>query len=222
MCSVFRGGIDLAVLETVCAEAVDLRVPVLDALTELVDHSLLRRAAPARRRREFAMLETVREFAAEQLRELPEQEQVRAAHAAAFWALAKDLARPPSCPDRAGLDLLELEHDNFRAALDWYARGGSGHGAAAGQPAHRLLVRCAGTSPKAGGAWAICSNGSRTTTPSGWTRSAARRGSRPTRVTVPRQSPLLDESIARARAAAGPCPGGRRPVSTGAGPRDHR
>ena len=25
------------------------------------------------------------------------------------------------CPDRAGLDLLELEHDNFRAALDWYA-----------------------------------------------------------------------------------------------------
>ena len=66
------------------------------------------------------MLETVREFAAEQLRELPEQEQVRAAHASVFWDLAKDLARPPSCPDRAGLDLLELEHDNFRAALDWY------------------------------------------------------------------------------------------------------
>ena len=39
----------------------------------------------------------------------------------AFWELAKDLARPPACPDRAGLDLLEREHDNFRAALDWYA-----------------------------------------------------------------------------------------------------
>jgi non-specific serine/threonine protein kinase len=66
------------------------------------------------------LVETVREFAAEQLRELPEQEQVRAAHAAAFGKLARDLDRPPSYPDRAGLDLLELEHDNFRAALDWY------------------------------------------------------------------------------------------------------
>ena len=90
----------------------------MDALTELVDHSLLRPTRTAAPR--FAMLETVREFASEQLRELPEQGQVRAAHAARFWELAKDLDRPPSCPDRAGLDLLELEHDNFRAALDWY------------------------------------------------------------------------------------------------------
>ena len=112
VCSVFRGGIDLALLEGVAA------APVLDALTELVDHSLLRptRAVAPR----FVMLETVREFAAEQLRERPEQGQVRAAHAARFWGLAKDLGRPPLCPDRAGLDLLELEHDNFRAALDWY------------------------------------------------------------------------------------------------------
>ena len=122
VCSVFRGGIDLAVLETVCAEAVELRVPVLDALAELVDHGLLRRAAPesgsvAR----FAMLETVREFAAEQLAELPGHDRVRAAHASAFRALAEDLPRPPAGPGRVGLDLLEREHDNFRAALDRYA-----------------------------------------------------------------------------------------------------
>ena len=122
VCSVFRGGIDLAVLETVCAEAVELRVPVLDALAELVDHGLLRRAAPesgsvAR----FAMLETVREFAAEQLAELPGHDRVRAAHASAFRALAEDLPRPPAGPGRVGLDLLEREHDNIRAALDRYA-----------------------------------------------------------------------------------------------------
>ena len=68
------------------------------------------------------MLETVREFAVERLRELPEHEQISPAHASAFWELAKDNARPPSCPDRPGLDLLEREHDNFRAALDWYGR----------------------------------------------------------------------------------------------------
>jgi len=49
-------------------------------------------------------------------------ERVRAAHAGAFAALVKDLARPPLWPDKAGLDLLELERDNFRAALDFYRR----------------------------------------------------------------------------------------------------
>jgi non-specific serine/threonine protein kinase len=122
-CSVFRGGIALNVIESVCAEAADLRIPVLDAGGELVDHSLLRQAAPAPGGGpRFVMLETVREFAAERLAELPTHEQVRAAHAGAFAALVKDLARPPLWPDRAGLDRLELEHDNFRAALDYYRR----------------------------------------------------------------------------------------------------
>jgi predicted ATPase/DNA-binding CsgD family transcriptional regulator len=120
-CSVFRGGIALNVIESVCAEAAGLRIPVLDAGGELVDHSLLRQAAPAPGGGpRFAMLETVREFAAERLAELPVYERVRAGHAGAFAALVKDLARPPLWPDRAGLDLLELEHDNFRAALDYY------------------------------------------------------------------------------------------------------
>ncbi len=66
------------------------------------------------------MLETVREFAAEQLRPMPEAAAVHAAHAAQFHRLARDLARPPCWPAKEGLDLLELEYDNFRAALDWY------------------------------------------------------------------------------------------------------
>jgi non-specific serine/threonine protein kinase len=122
-CSVFRGGIALNVIESVCAEAADLHIPVLDAVDELVDHSLLRQAAAAPGGGpRFAMLETVREFAAERLAELPVYERVRAAHAEAFATLVKDLARPPLWPDKAGLDLLELEHDNFRTTLDWYRR----------------------------------------------------------------------------------------------------
>jgi non-specific serine/threonine protein kinase len=119
-CSVFRGGIGLEHIEAVCARALRLGVPVLDALQELADQSLLRLASSSVAVPRYAMLETVREFAAGQLGDLPECEEVRAAHASVFWALAKDLARPPSSPGRAGLDLLELEHDNFRAALDWY------------------------------------------------------------------------------------------------------
>ena len=40
-------------------------------------------------------------------------------------------------PDKEVLDLLELEHDNFRAALDWYQQE---HPAAGLQLANRLTV----------------------------------------------------------------------------------
>src|SRR5215467_13796521 len=137
-CSVFRGGIALDVIESVCAEAAGLRIPVLDAAGELVDHSLLRQAAPAPGGGpRFTMLESVREFAAGRLAELPEHERVRAAHAGAFAVLVKDLARPPLWPDKAGLDLLELEHDNFRAALDFYRKASP---AAALRLANRLTA----------------------------------------------------------------------------------
>jgi non-specific serine/threonine protein kinase len=119
-CSVFRGGIGLDHIEAVCARALRLDVPVLDALQELVDQSLLRLVSSSAAVPRYAMLETVREFAAEGLGGLQEHVQVRDAHASVFWDLAKDLARPPTTPGRAGLDLLELDHDNFRAALDWY------------------------------------------------------------------------------------------------------
>ena len=66
------------------------------------------------------MLETVREYAAERLTAMPEADAVRAAHAAQFRQLGSGLDRPPCWPAREGLDLLELEHDNFRAALEWY------------------------------------------------------------------------------------------------------
>jgi non-specific serine/threonine protein kinase len=121
--SVFRGGISLESVEAVCMKTLHLGVPVLDALQELVDHSLLRLAAPSAPAPRYVMLETVREFAAERLKTMPEATAVRTAHAAQFERLAKDLARPPCWPARRGLDLLELEHDNFRAALDWYRRG---------------------------------------------------------------------------------------------------
>lgn len=112
-CSVFRGGIDLSVLEEVWAEG-----DLLDPLTELVEHSLLRRVADAPPR--YALLETVREFAAEQL-SAPAEQEVRRAHARAFWRRVEALPRPPAAPAGAGLDVLEREHDNLRGALDHLA-----------------------------------------------------------------------------------------------------
>jgi predicted ATPase/DNA-binding CsgD family transcriptional regulator len=121
-CSVFAGGASLEVIEAICEAAVDIGVPVLDGLQELVDLSLLRqvrspRPSPAR----YAMLETIREFAAGRLDAMPEAEQARGAHAAAFLALAEADGRPHAgLAKKEWLERIDIEHNNIRAALAWY------------------------------------------------------------------------------------------------------
>ncbi len=118
-CSVFRGGVPLEVIETVCTEA-GTGLAVLDGLQQLVDHSLLRpvRASGAPR---FLMLETIREFAAERLAGAPEAARLRGAHAAAFLALGQEAWRPlTGLGQKDWLELLDVEHNNIRAAIDWY------------------------------------------------------------------------------------------------------
>ena len=124
-CSVFRGGISLEGAESVCAAAIDLGVEVLDGLEELVDQSLLRRvegpAGPAGPR--FGMLFMVREYAAERLAEMPERARVEEAHAATFLALAEAARRGLRGPgEQEWLERLEVEHQNIRAAIDWYTQ----------------------------------------------------------------------------------------------------
>ena len=124
VCSVFAGGASLEVIEAVCGAAADIGLPVLDGLAELVDHSLLRQVrspgpSPAR----YAMLETIREYAAERLAAMPEAERARGAHAAAFLALVEADGRPHAgLAKKEWLERVEVEHNNVRAALSWYRR----------------------------------------------------------------------------------------------------
>ena len=101
-CSVFRGGISLEAVESVCAAAIDPGVEVLDGLEELVDQSLLRRVeGPGGPR--FGMLYMVREYAAERLAEMPERAGVEEGHAATFLALAEAACAGAARPGRVGL-----------------------------------------------------------------------------------------------------------------------
>ncbi|HLK74118.1 MAG TPA: LuxR C-terminal-related transcriptional regulator [Streptosporangiaceae bacterium] len=120
-CSVFRGGISLPAAESVCA-AIDLGIEVLDGLEELVDQSLLRRVdVPGDPR--FGMLFMIREYAAERLAGMPERDRIEARHAATFLTMAEAAAQGLRGRDELEwLDRLEAEHQNVRAALDWYAR----------------------------------------------------------------------------------------------------
>jgi predicted ATPase/DNA-binding CsgD family transcriptional regulator len=126
--AVFAGGFTLGAAEQMAAdEASD--ADVIDVVSSLVDKSFLDRldqastsdAAEPR----FGMLETIREFALERLAASGEDDDVRAAHAAYCLRLADRDQRTMAWREMADwFDLLELEHDNLRSALSWFATRG--------------------------------------------------------------------------------------------------
>jgi predicted ATPase/class 3 adenylate cyclase len=117
--SVFARGAGLEQAEAVCGPADEAGTDVITGLDELADQSLLRRLPDFEEPR-LIMLQTIREFAAERLEESEEGDLIRGRHAAAFAALAEGSEGRLFGEERkAQLDRLELDHDNFRAALDW-------------------------------------------------------------------------------------------------------
>jgi predicted ATPase len=126
---VFAGSFSLAAAEAVGAgspgegQAAGAG-PVMDTLGALVDSSLVRAQTGGGEPR-FALLETIREYALDRLREGGDWEPAHDRHAAYFLALAEpadaDLAGPGQL---AWLDRLETEHDNLWAAMSWLAAHG--------------------------------------------------------------------------------------------------
>jgi predicted ATPase/class 3 adenylate cyclase len=98
---------------------------VLDVIGSLVGRSLVRQVDEADEGTRFSMLETVREFAGEQLEMSGEADEAARAHADFFLALAEAAEPHLKGPEQSlWLTRLELEHDNLRAALAWtLARG---------------------------------------------------------------------------------------------------
>ena len=123
--SVFAGGWTLDAAEAMCAGDAELETKVLDLLTALSEHSLLRHSVSADDEPRFWMLETIRDFGREQLAEAGEEEPAFRAHAEHFLALAEQAEPKLTGADQGPwLDRLELENANFRSALDWAQRSG--------------------------------------------------------------------------------------------------
>jgi len=125
--SVFVGGCELDNAEAVCGPAAELDgLDVIDCLTFLVDQSLVR-AEDADGGLRFRMLDTIREFAAEQLAASDEREEVERRHAATFLALGEEASPRLSGDDqRRWLGRLERDHDNIRAVLGRAVAAGDG------------------------------------------------------------------------------------------------
>ena len=116
--AVFVGGCDLAMIEQVCDPGAELGADLLEVLATLVDQSLVRSDDIAGSAR-FSLLDTIRTYGAERLDASGEGPAIRERHLAAYLELAERAAAELSGPaQRAWLDRLEADADNFRAALD--------------------------------------------------------------------------------------------------------
>jgi len=140
----FVGGCSLEAAEAVCWSD-DAGMGVLDALGSLVDKSLVRQEVTDDEPR-FSLLETIREFALEQLEAGGDAPEIRRRHASFYLEFAERVDPLLIGHDQVmWLDRLELDHGNLSAALTW-ARDGrlTGDQTACGIPAADAGIRLAG------------------------------------------------------------------------------
>ncbi|HEY7346865.1 MAG TPA: tetratricopeptide repeat protein [Ktedonobacterales bacterium] len=114
----FAGGCALEAAEAICGEADEASTAVLEALTALVDKSLLRAENAEAKAPRFSMLEIIREYALERLRESGEAETLGRRHAEYYARLAEELGHVGPDQDRRDAQLMR-EYTNVRAALEW-------------------------------------------------------------------------------------------------------
>lgn len=114
--SVFRGGWTVEAAQSICEEA-----QAADHLAVLRASSIVMAEEPPGETEtiRFRMLETLREFATEQL-SAEDAAALRRRHAEWYLEFISDVAPKLAEPDQEkSLALVDTEHDNLRAALDW-------------------------------------------------------------------------------------------------------
>jgi predicted ATPase/DNA-binding winged helix-turn-helix (wHTH) protein len=120
---VFLGGCTLEAAEAVCSSRDDLGAEIFNVMSSLLDKNLVQQTDPGNDEPRFGMLETIREYCLERLGASEEEQETRRAHAAYCLVLAEEGNPDLAEPERAGwLARCDIEHDNFRAALDWLAQ----------------------------------------------------------------------------------------------------
>jgi len=118
--SVLRGGFSLAAAASVGDPHGDLAIDILDLLSSLADSSLVHASDASQETIRFGMLQTIREFAYEQLEAAGEQPATERRHAAWFLGLSEEAEPHLRGPELAHwMAALQLDHDNLRAALSW-------------------------------------------------------------------------------------------------------
>ena len=112
--SVFAGGFDLIAVEAIWPEG-----DPLDLIEQLVDKSLVAVEQLDAEQLRYRLLETLRQYAAEKLTDAGEEKEARDRHFAYFHGLAERAYQQRIEQEAASLAALEIDHDDYRVALNW-------------------------------------------------------------------------------------------------------
>jgi predicted ATPase/DNA-binding CsgD family transcriptional regulator len=128
--AIFVGGFTLAAAEAVkgsATSASETGLSLLDGVSSLVGQSLIQRHEGPGADSRFIMLETIREFAQEQLLASGEADDLARRHAAYFLTLVERAEPELTGPAQVEwLERLEADHANLRAAFGWLCGQASG------------------------------------------------------------------------------------------------
>jgi predicted ATPase/DNA-binding SARP family transcriptional activator len=130
--SVFVGGFTLEAAERVCAGGEIPAARVLELLASLASKSLVTMQEQDDGQARYTLLETIREYAGERLRERGGVDAVARQHGEFFRDLVTAVVPDVLLARRAVLQQLDVEHGNIVAALAWSAR--TRHGTEIGLP----------------------------------------------------------------------------------------
>jgi predicted ATPase/DNA-binding SARP family transcriptional activator len=116
--SVFAGGFELEAAEATCAGESLVEAEILDVLTGLVEKSLVA-VDDTEEWYRYRLLEPVRQYAADRLREAGEQAAIAERHARWFAGMTENPGTSVTDAEPHAVDGLSADHDNLRAALAW-------------------------------------------------------------------------------------------------------
>lgn len=125
---VFAGGFEISAVADVTDAHTDLELDPLDGVEAMLDASLIRRTSSSEGAVRLRLLQTVREFAIDRLRDAGQEIQTRNRHARWCLRLAEDTA-PRFTTGHNVPQAMEVEHDNVRSALRWMIDSGDADGA---------------------------------------------------------------------------------------------
>lgn len=124
---VFAGGFTMEAAQAIASGGEDrlAQEELLDGLASLVDKSLVQTGDRSADDIRYRMLESIREYALEQSRQNDEHAATSQAHALYFLGLA-ERGEPEliGAEQRAWFLRLEQEHDDLRAAIEWFSSRG--------------------------------------------------------------------------------------------------
>jgi len=117
--SVYVGGWTLEAVESV-SSTMAISHTVINLMSMLVNKSLVEFIEDINGEGRYRILETVRQYCLEKLNETGLEKTARRQHAFFFASLAEKAEKQLRGPEmQIWFDRLEIEHDNFRAALEW-------------------------------------------------------------------------------------------------------